>query len=54
MLMRCTGHRNSAVGPRLPRRRDDPSWDYLAGRPGGAARLIVGLQKEGHKAVNFD
>ena len=38
----------------------DPSWDYQAERPGQAARnhmvacLIVGLQKAGHKAVNFD
>ena len=40
--------------------RDDANWDYQAGRPGGAARnhmvacLIMGLQKAGHKAVNFD
>ena len=39
---------------------DDPNWDYQAGRPGRAAGnhmvacLIVGLQKAGHKAVNFD
>ena len=40
--------------------RDDPNWGYQAGRPGRAAHnyivacLIVGLQKAGHKAVNFD
>ena len=40
--------------------RDDPNWDYQAGRPGLAAHnhtvasLIMGLQKAGHKAVNFD
>ena len=40
--------------------QDDPNWDYQAGRPERAARnhmvacLIVGLQKAGHKAVNFD
>ena len=39
---------------------DDPNWDYQAGRPGPAAChhvvacLIVGLQKAGHKAINFD
>ena len=40
--------------------RDEANWDYQAGRPGGAAHnhmvacLIMGLQKAGHKAVNFD
>ena len=40
--------------------RDDPNWDYQAGRLGRAAYnhmvscLSVGLQKAGHKAVNFD
>ena len=40
--------------------RDDANWGFQAGRPGGAARshmvacLITGLQKAGHKAVNFD
>ena len=40
--------------------RDDPNWDYQAGRPGQAAGnhmvacLIVGLQKAGHRAFNFD
>ena len=40
--------------------RDDPNWDYQGGRPGQAARnhmiacLIVGFQKAGHKAINFD
>ena len=40
--------------------QDDSNWDYQAGRPGQAAGnhmvacLIVGLQKAGHKAVNFD
>ena len=40
--------------------RDDPKWDYQAGRPERAARnhmvacLIVGLQKVGPKLVNFD
>ena len=40
--------------------RDDPNWDYQAGRPERAARnhmvacLIVDFQKAGHKAVNFD
>ena len=40
--------------------RDDPNWDYQAGRPGQAAHnhmitcLIVGLQEARHKAVNFD
>lgn len=40
--------------------REDPNWDYQAGRPGRAAHnhmvacLIVGLQKTGHKAINFD
>ena len=40
--------------------RDDPNWDYQAGRPERAARnhmvacLIVDFQKAGHKTVNFD
>ena len=40
--------------------RDDPNWDYQAGRPARAtdnhmvACLIVGLQKAGHKAANFE
>ena len=40
--------------------RDDPNWGYQAGRPGRAAHnyivacLIVGLQKAGHKDINFD
>ena len=40
--------------------QDDSSWDYQAGRPGWAASnhmvacLIVGPQKAGLKAVNFD
>ena len=36
----------------------DPSWDYQAERPAACnhmvACLIAGLQKAGHKAVNFD
>ena len=40
--------------------QDDPNWGYQAWRPGWAASnhmiacLIVGLQKAGHKAINFD
>ena len=40
--------------------RDDPNWDYQAGHPGWTDHnhmvtcLIAGLQKAGHKAVNFD
>ena len=40
--------------------QDDPNWGYQAGRPTRAAHnhmvacLIVGLQKSGHTAVNFD
>ena len=39
--------------------RDDPSWDYQAGKPRRAAGdrmvacLIVGIPKAGHKAI-FD
>ena len=40
--------------------QDDPNWGYQAGRPTRAAHnhmvacLIVGLQKAGHNAINFD
>ena len=40
--------------------QDDPNWDFQAGRLGRAAHdhmltcFIVGLQKAGHKAINFD
>ena len=53
-LMRYTGQITLSVP------RDDPNMGYQARRPGGAvcdhmgACLIVGLQKAGHKAINFD
>ena len=40
--------------------QEDPNWDYKARRPGRAACnhmvacLILGLQKAGQKATNFD
>ena len=59
--MKCTAHADDTkpIGVTAIA-QEDPKWDYQARRPGQAAHnhmvacFIVGLQKAGHKAINFD